>query len=88
MKGKYCSCPKQVYAYYGKYDVWGEKHYKKNGLPYCERKTITRMIGESWRKRRQYIAFVVLSLVAVGLTAILIPSSNAYFQRFFHRQVG
>jgi hypothetical protein len=46
---------------------------------------ITRMIGESWRKLRQYVAFVLLSIVAVGLTAILIPSSSAYFQRFFGR---
>jgi hypothetical protein len=85
MKGKYCSCPKQEYTYYGKYDVCGEKHYKKNALPYSKRNAITRIVGETWRKRHQYIAFVVLSLAAVGLTAILIPSSNAYFQRFFVR---
>jgi hypothetical protein len=85
MKGKYCSCPKQEYTHYGKYNICVEKHYKKNGLPYYKRNTITQIIGESWRKRRQYIAFVVLSLAAVGLTAILIPSSNTYFQRIFGR---
>ncbi len=46
---------------------------------------ITRMIGESWKKPRQFVAFVVLSIVAVGLTAILITSTSAYFQRFFGR---
>jgi hypothetical protein len=37
----------------------------------------------TWRKTRQYIAFVVLSVAAFGLTAIMMASSSAYFQPFF-----
>jgi len=34
-------------------------------------------------RRRQYLAFVALSLAALGLTLILYPSASAYFRRFF-----
>ena len=46
---------------------------------------ITRLRDAFWRKRRQYIVYIVLSIVTIGLTALLVPSSSAYFQPYFGR---
>jgi hypothetical protein len=40
-------------------------------------------MNEVMSRRRQYLTFAVLSLAALGLTAILLPSSDAYFRRFY-----
>jgi hypothetical protein len=37
------------------------------------------------RKGRQYSVYIVLSIAAIGLTALLAPSSSAYFQPYFGR---
>jgi hypothetical protein len=42
-------------------------------------RTMNKVVGS----RRQYLSFAALSLAALGLTAILLPSSGAYFKRFF-----
>jgi hypothetical protein len=36
-----------------------------------------------WDKRRQYLLYAALSAAAFGLTAAVVPSSSAYFRRFF-----
>ena len=41
------------------------------------------IMDTSWRKSRQYWAYVGLSLVVIALTAILLPSSSAYFRPYF-----
>ncbi len=41
------------------------------------------MMDETWSKRKQYLAFTCLSLVMVGLTAILARSSSIYYQRYY-----
>jgi hypothetical protein len=42
-------------------------------------------MGVFWRKRRQYSVYIVLSFLAIGLTALLVPSSSAYFLPYFGR---
>ena len=44
---------------------------------------IPRFMDAFWRKRRQYIIYIVLSIVTIGLTALLVPSSSAYFHPYF-----
>lgn len=36
-------------------------------------------------RRQQYVFYVVLSLLVLGVTFLLLPSSGAYFRRFFGR---
>jgi len=41
------------------------------------------MKNKTWSWRRQLAGYIIISMVAFGLTAIIIPSSRVYFQRFY-----
>ena len=38
---------------------------------------------ESWSMRHQYPIFIIISIGVIGVTALLVPTSKAFFQPFF-----
>jgi hypothetical protein len=50
---------------------------------YSQPAAIARFMDAFRKRRRHYTAYVILTFLAIGLTALLMPSSSGYFRHYF-----